>query len=99
MKLQKMADIVLKEMAKSYAESGREAFHIDYFKNLFPNESDDYISKALYLLCDDELITIQPGDGKAYMAFISVKGIRTCQENTLLKKGYQCIKEIRQLIG
>lgn len=99
MKLQKIANIALKEMVKSYSESGKEAFYIDYFKNLFPSESEDHISNGLCLLKEDSLVTIQFGDGIARMTFLSVSGIRSCQENTLLKKGYSCLKEVRALIG
>lgn len=99
MKLQALADKALKSMVNSYSETGKDSFDFNYFQNLFPNTSDDTITKCLYLLSDDSLATIQPTDGIAYMTFLSPNGIRTCQEDTLLKKGYSCIKEIKSLIG
>lgn len=86
-------------MVKSYSKSGKECFSIEYFKQFFPDESEDCISKSLFLLESDNLVSVQPADGIAYMTFLTPQGIRNCQEDTLFRKGYLCIKEIRQLIG
>lgn len=99
MKIKKMANKALKSMVTSYSESDKDFFDFDYFRNIFPDISDDTITKCLYLLSDDNLVTIQPADGIAYMTFLSAKGIQTCQEDTLFKKGYDCIKEIKSLIS
>lgn len=99
MKIQKIANKALSEMVKSYSKSGKESFSIEYFKQFFPDESEDYISKGLFLLESDNLASVYAVDGIAYMTLLTPQGIRNCQEDTLFKKGYLCIKEIRQLIG
>lgn len=99
MKLQKMADTALKAMVNSYSESGKNVFPIEYFVSLFPDSTKEHISAALYLLEHDSMASVFPADGIAYTVSLIPSGIRDCEENTLLKKGYQCIKEVRQLIG
>lgn len=99
MKLQKMADTALKSMVKSYSESGNTIFSIEYFLPIFPDATKEHITDALYLLDHDSMVSVFPADGIAYTVSLNPSGIRDCEEKTLLKKGYQCIKEIRQLIG
>ena len=99
MKLQKMADIILKKMVQTFSQSENVLFDFDYFLSLFPDKNPEYISAALSLLENDDLISIFYADGIAYSITLLPVGIRNCEEDTMLKKGYQCIKEIRELIG
>lgn len=99
MKLQKMADTILKKMVQTFSQSGNVSFDFDYFLSLFPDKNPEYISAALKLLENDELVSIFYADGIAYNITLLPVGIRNCEEDTMLKKGYQCIKEIRELIG
>lgn len=71
---------------------------MDFFTELFPKESNESISAALYLLKEDGCVSIQPGDGLAYMTTLSPDGIRKSQENTVLKMGYSFFKEILDLV-
>ena len=99
MKLQAMANKSLKAMVKSYSDDGKSDFDIEYFRQLFPDESDEKISDALYVLRDDGFVTVFRADGIAYTTSLVPSGIRDCQESTLLKRGYQCLKEIKSLIS
>ena len=98
MKLQKMADIALKQMVKSYSSDAKPVFSIDYFLPLFPDETKEHISDALRLLEYDGFISVFGADGSAYTVSLCPSGIRNCEEDTMLKKGYHCFKEIRQLL-
>ncbi len=80
MEIQKLANKAFQAMVTSYSKSNKDCFDFDYFRNIFPDVSDDTITKCLYLLSDSDLVTIQPGDGIAYMTFLSEKGIQSCQE-------------------
>ena len=82
MKIQKIANKALSEMVKSYSKSGKESFSIEYFKQFFPDESEDYISKGLFLSESDNLASVYAADGIAYMTFLTPQGIRNCQEDT-----------------
>lgn len=98
MKLQTLALRSLKAMAKSYKQSGRQLFDLNFFTEHFPKESAESISIALYLLEKDRFVSIQSGDGLAYMTTLSPDGIRKSQENTILKMGYLFFKELLDLI-
>lgn len=99
MKLQKLADSALKSMVKSYSETEKEIFSIDYFRQQFPEETDSHLSNALYVLQSDGFVKVTPADDIAYAVSLIPSGIRNCQEDTLLKKGYSLIKEIKSLIN
>ena len=86
-------------MVSSYSETGKELFVIDYFRQLFPEETDGHISDALYVLQSDGFVKVGPGDGIAYSVSLIPSGIRNCQEDTIFKKGYSLIKEIKSLIN
>ena len=98
MNLQKIADQSLKSMVNDYHQSGRETFGNDYFVELFPNEHPKHINNALQILKDDGLIKLFFADDIPYLIALIPSGIRAHEENTWIKKGYQCIKEIRQLL-
>ncbi|RJW38697.1 lactate permease [Clostridiales bacterium TF09-2AC] len=98
MKLQKMADTALKHMVESYSSGVKPVFPIEYFSSIFTGETNEHISDALHLLEHDGFISVFDADGIAYMVSLSPNGIRDCEEDTMIKKGYHCIKEIRQLL-
>lgn len=98
MKLQKMADIALKQMVESYSSGVKPVFPIEYFLPIFPGEMNEHISDALHLLEHDGFVSVFNADGIAYTVSLCPNGIRDCEEDTMIKKGYHCIKEIRQLL-
>ncbi len=99
MKLQKIADKALKAMVKAYHESERDRFDIDFFSSLFPEATEKHITDSLYVLEHDGFVSVFDADTIAYMTTLYPFAIRDCEEDTMLKKGYQCIKEIKSLIG
>ena len=99
MKLQKIANTALKSMVDNYSESGRDSFGFDYFQQLFPEESKGTISDAISVLKSDGFVSILYADNVAYITSLKPNGIRNCQEDTMLKKGYSLIKEIKSLIS
>lgn len=98
MKLQKMADIALKQMVISYSSGAKPVFPIEYFLSIFPEATNEHISDALHLPEHDGFISVFNADGITYMVSLYPNGIRDCEEDTMFKKGYHCIKEIRQLL-
>lgn len=99
MKLISLSEKFLKLMVVDYKESGKDHFEFEYFKDRYPNETDDSISKALYLLEDENLVSILTADNVAYMTRLNPRGIANCEENSMLKQGYLLIKEIKSLIS
>lgn len=43
-------------------------------------------------------VYISPADDVAFRIELSPEGIRSCEENTLIKKGYSLLKEIKTLL-
>ncbi|ARA98589.1 MULTISPECIES: lactate permease [Anoxybacillaceae] len=98
MKLIKLSEQLLKQMVVEYKKNDRELFDLDFFKQLHPNETENSLSKALYLLEEEGFVSILPADNVAYITALNPRGIANVEENTLLKKGYTLIKEIKSLI-
>lgn len=98
MKLVQLSEKLLKNMVVSYKEKGKDTFDFEFFKELYPDASDDYLSKALHYLQDDGLVSIFRADDRPYWITLLPNGIANVDENTMLKKGYTILKEIKSLI-
>ena len=98
MKLQKIADLSLKNMIITYHDTNRTRFDMDFFTTLFTEETQDHITNALQVLESDGLVDVFIADTIAYMTPLHPSAIRDFEEDTLLKQGYKCTKEIRSLI-
>ena len=86
-------------MVSEFSSNGQEFFGFEKFKALYPELSDDFISKSLYLLEDEGLVSVSPADDVAYLTSLNASGIKSVEENTLIKKGYTAIKEIKSLLS
>ena len=53
MKLQKIADLSLKNMIITYHDTNRTRFDMDFFTTLFTEETQDHITNALQVLESD----------------------------------------------
>lgn len=97
MKMIKLSEKILKFMVTQYKNKGTECFSFNSLKSAFPDNSDDFLSKAIYLLQDDGFVRVMSADNVAYLSTLLPKGIRHCEENTILKKWYAVLKEIKTL--
>ena len=86
-------------MVTDYKENSNETFNFETFRNLYPEETDDFISKALYLLEQDNMVSVLSADDVAYNTALKPLAIVNVEENTLFKKGYTVIKEIKSLLS
>ena len=68
-------------------------FSFETFKELYQNETDDFISKALYRLRDEDLVSVYAADNVAYNTVLLPQGIAYCEENNFLKTGYKFAKK------
>lgn len=66
-------------MIKSYTETEKEIFVIDFFRQLFPEETDSDLTDALYSLQSDGYVKVNPGDGIAYSVSLIPSGIQNLQ--------------------
>ncbi len=98
MKLNNLKSEFLKYMVKSYAKNHVRIFTFESFKSLYPELDDDFISDALFALDEDGFVHVFNADDVAYEATLLPNAICSVEEDTLLRKGYSFIKEIRSWI-
>ena len=98
MKLITLSEKILKFMVKEFASKDKDIFFFDEIKDKFPDCSDSCLNKAIYFLQYDHFVYISPADDVAFRIELSPEGIRSCEENTLIKKGYSLLKEIKTLL-
>lgn len=98
MKIIHLSQKLLKYMASEYKNTFAETFDFDILQAQFPDVPRELLNQSLIALRKDGLVDIFFADDIAYTTFLNVDGIREIEENTLLKKGYDLIKEIRSLL-
>ena len=85
-------------MVKEFKENQRDCYDFDFFKSHFPNIEDKIITAALCRLSSDSLVAVKFYNNKPQIIFLDVQGIQEIEENSLWKKGYKVIKEIKELL-
>lgn len=98
MKIQKLASKMLKDMVREYHDSEKEFFDLDFFSSKYPDISDKQFGNALTVLCDDGFVSLLWGEGLVTCIALCPTAISNVEEDTLLKKGYELIKEVKSLI-
>lgn len=98
MKLQKLSSQLLKYMVKCFHENGKDCFNYTELANTFPNVKDHELKTSLYNLKNDALVNIDSYDNLPYFIFLKVNAIIKIEEDTLIKKGYEFVKEIKSFL-
>lgn len=98
MKLQKLSSQLLKYMVECFHENGKDCFNYTELANIFPNVKDHELKASLYNLKNDALVNIDSYDNLPYFIFLKVNAIIKIEEDTLTKKGYEFVKEIKSLL-
>ena len=98
MKIIKISSILLKYMVEDFHNTGNDTFIFSVLSEKFFNFKEYEIINALYLLSDDNLISISSYDNQPSIIFLSVKSISKIEQETLIKKGYDFIKEIKSIL-
>ncbi|AIW83122.1 lactate permease [Bacillus mycoides] len=99
MKLINLSEKLLRHMVTVHKKQGVDIFTFEQLKVLHPNETDDFISKAIYTLKNDGFVTVFIAEGRPQRIVLLPNGIINCEENTLLKRGYKTLKEIKSWIS
>lgn len=95
MKLSKLSNELLEHMAKSYIKDHKRTFSFSFFKTLYPELDDSFISDALQLLEHDGFVSVKFADNIALLTTLFPTAIRDVEDDTIIKKGYTVLKEIR----
>lgn len=98
MKIVKLSEKVLKYMAREYRNKRKSVFEFDELQKAFPECDNDLLSKSIYLLESDNLVNIFIADNIPYSTELLPNAIQAVEEDTLIKKGYSILKEIRALL-
>jgi len=98
MKLTKLSKKILKYIVTEYYKTDIDHFCFAKLKRKFPSYSDDFISKAVYLLKNDGFVNVISADNVAYLTILLPTGIQHIDNNTFFKKIINWLKEIKNLI-
>lgn len=98
MKLITLSEKILKFLVSRYKETLNDYIDFDLIKEHFANINEDYILKATTLLEKDGFITVFNSDNTIMYVTLLPEALRNAEENTLFKKGYRFLKEIRALL-
>ena len=74
--LSELANECAKSMLESCYSENKMLFTLDYFKEIFPEESEDTITQALITLENDNLVKIFFADGVAYTTSLIPEAIK-----------------------
>ncbi len=98
MKLLALSEKILKFLVVRYKETEKELTSFEVIQEAFPDINEDFLTKALYSLKNDGLVTVFGADNGIYTVTILSQAIIEIEEDTLLRKGYTVVKEIRSLL-
>ena len=98
MKIKDLSGQLLKYMVSCYHENGKDCFNYHEFAKIFSNAKDHELKASLYILENDNFISIDNFNNLPQLIFLKVKAIIEIEENTLLKKGYTLAKEIKSFL-
>ncbi|BBK23850.1 hypothetical protein Aargi30884_27530 [Amedibacterium intestinale] len=97
MKLTQLANFYLKYMVKEYSENHQKTFSDwNKLRSMFPNEDEEFICDAFRKLSKDGLVKNSWADNHPYLITLEINAIIEAEENTLLKKTYDFLKEVRE---
>ena len=95
MKATKIADKIIKSMYREFLSTGNDSSSINTMIQKFPDVPEHILCMAVKMLGIDGLLSVRYADNKPDQFVLNVLAIQQCDENTILKKGYKFIKEIR----
>jgi hypothetical protein len=98
LKITAIADKIMPYLVKNTIENEFFGTDLDGLQKLFPDESRRNIELAVNMLRADNLATAGDYDDEPRDIQADLQGIRKIEENTLIRKGYNFLKELRQLL-
>lgn len=98
MKITKLADKLLLWFIKELKDSGKQFFDFDYIQQAFRDHPKESLIQAIYLLKGDGLVKTIDADDIPSTTILLPIAIRQVEEDTLLRKGYNLAKQLKDLI-
>lgn len=96
MKITAIADKIMTHLVKEVVDTGHDSSSLDALAEEFPDIPRHQLILAVNLLRSDKLLTVHDVDDEPQYLFVNPAAIRLADENTLIKKGYAFLKEVRQ---
>lgn len=97
MKITKIADKIMVYCVKEFYETKNDVFNADSIISVFPDIDAEDIYFAITQLSNDGLLNVQYADNKPDDFQLLMSAVRSSDENTLVKRGYDFIKAVREL--
>lgn len=95
MKTSKIADKIIVGLYKQYLETGQRFSSAKSIIESFLDEPPHLIYTAISMLDSDELLSVLYADNEPSEIALNVLAIQQCDKNTLIKRGYTFMKELR----
>lgn len=96
MKITSIADKLMRFMARKVVDTGHDYFDLDSLAEEFPSIPRHQIILAIEMLRSDGMLSARYYDDEPSIIKLNVNSIRNKEEDTLVKKGYTFVKEVRQ---
>lgn len=95
MKACKIADKIICSICRDFIEQGNQFSCASKLVTLFPKEPPHLVHAAIRMLDSDGLLSVHYSNNEPCEIALKIQSIQECDENTMLKKGYRFVKEIR----
>ena len=96
LKTSKLADKIISFLYREFVKTGEKYYGFDKILKHFEKIPTHLLQEGLLQLELDGLVSVLYGDNEPDTIFLKSDAIRQCDENTLLKKGYDFVKELRE---
>jgi hypothetical protein len=98
LKITKLANKLLLWFVKEFKDTNKQFYDFENIRHAFPDHSEESLIQAIYLLKNNGFVNTLDADDIPYITTVLPDAIRQVEENTLLKKGYNFVKKITDLI-
>ena len=95
MSVSHLADKLISALYKDFLETGKEVWSAQACVEMFPKQPVHIVHAAIRKLDHDGLLTVLYGDNAPVNVGLKAAAVENHDENTLIKKGYRVLKEIR----
>lgn len=97
MKITKIANKIMGYCVKRFYKTKSDLFTADEIVSEFPDIDPEEIYFAIRMLSEEKLLNVQYADNNPNKFQLLMPAVLSSDENTLLKKGYDFIKAVREL--
>lgn len=98
MLIKKLSSKLLKYMVQEFHNTGKDCFDFKTISNEFNDIDISTLKMAIRTLSEDRFIFTKYYDNLPAIIYLKPASIKCVEDDTLIKKGYDLIKEIKSLL-